>query len=147
MSYSDGEGALLALLQAMPTFGRANASRGDWKPLNSGASDHYAILRPGEFSVVAEALGGEVIVRWRTLIEIWQRWTDDTPTLLALEALVAAVIEHVERYPTLGGVSLMAQIAGGSELSRRRLEQGGPLWAVQEVYVDWQEERFYTAAE
>ena len=147
MSYSDGEAAILGLIRAMPAFDRANVSRGDWKPLNSGASDHYAVLKPGDFTVMAEALGGEAIVQWRTVIEVWQRWKDDSPTLLALEGHVAAVIGHLERYPALGGVCLMARVAGGSELSRRWLEQGGPLWAVQEVYVDWQEERFYTSVE
>lgn len=147
MSYAQGEAALLALIQAMPGYSRVNASRGDWKPLNSGASDHYTVLRPGAFTVATDGLGGESLTAYRTVIEVWQRWKDDTPTLVALEGQVAAIVEHLERYPSLNGVALMAQVGGGSEMSRRWLEQGGPVWAVQEVYFDWQEERFYSSAE
>lgn len=147
MSYGQGEAALLALLQAMPQFNRTNTSRADWKPLNSGASDHYVVLKPGEFTNGADSLAGEALTNWRTVIEVWQRWKDDTPTALALQELVAAVIGHLERYPSLNGVALMAGIAGGSDLQRRWIERGGPVWAVQEVYFDWQEERFYDSAE
>lgn len=147
MSYSDGEAKALTLIQAMPQFGRANATRGDWKPLNSGASDHYVVLRPGAFAVVNEGLGGESVRQWRTVVEVWQRWKDDSPTLLALETLVSQVVDHLERYPSLGGTTLMAAVTGGSEMQRRWLTEGGPLWAVQEVYIDWQEERFYEPAE
>lgn len=147
MSYGDGEANVLLRLQAMTQFGRTNATRGDWKPLNSGASDHYAVLRPGAFTMSSDGLGGESLTLWRTVVEVWQRWKDDAPTLLALELLVSQVIGQLERYPQLGGAALMAQVAGGSEMSRRWLEQGGPLWAVQEVYIDWQEERFYSVAE
>lgn len=147
MSYPTGEAALLAILQAMPQFTRANATRGDWKPLNSGASDHYAVLKPGAFSNLADGLSGETVTTYRVVVEVWQRWVDDSPTLVALETLVGAVVGHVERYPTLAGAGLMATVAGGGEMQQRWLREGGPMWAVQEVYVDWQEERFYESAE
>lgn len=147
MSYGDGEAAILTLVRGVRGFNRANSSRGDWKPLNSGASASYVVLKPGAFSASADGLAGESLILWRTVIEVWQRWQDDTATLLALEARVADVIGHMERYPTLDGVCLLAQVAGGSEMTRRWVEQGGPLWAVQEVYIDWQEERFYSSAE
>lgn len=147
MSYSDGETAVLRLLQEMREYSRANSSRGDWKPLNSGASDHYAVLRPGAFNNAADGLSGEALTTYRTVIEVWQRWKDDGPTIVALEAHVSAVMEHLERYPSLAGAALMAAVAGGGEMTRRWVTEGGPLWAVQEVYIDWQEERFYSVAE
>lgn len=149
MSYGTGEAALLALLARSTAFNRHNASRGDWKPLNSGASDHYAVLRPGAFTNAADGLSGESLTTYRTVIEVWQRWKDDGPTVMALQGHVAAAIEHLERYPTLDGAALMAAVAGGSEFQRRWLteDRSGPLWACQEVYIDWQEERFYSVAE
>lgn len=147
MSYGDGEAAIAALLARSTTFNRHNVSRGDWKPLNSGASDHYAVLRPGEWTNMPDALGGDAVTTWRTVVEVWQRWADDGPTVLALQAHVAAAVEYLERYPSLGGVALMAGVAGGSAMQERWREQGGPQWAVQEVYLDWQEERFYEFAE
>lgn len=147
MSYSGGEQAILDQLREMRAFDRQNSSRGDWKPLNSGASDRYAVLRAGEFSVESDGLAGTSRIVWRTVIELWQRWKDDTPTIVALEDLVSEVIWHLERYPTLGGEALMARVSGGSEIQERWREKGGPGWAVQEVYIDWQEERFYDSAE
>lgn len=148
MSYPDGEAQLLVLIQGMAEFDRRNTARGDWKPLNSGASDHYAIVKPGPFANVSETLGaGSAVTTWRTIVEVWQRWVDDGPTVTALEVLVGAVVEHLERYPSLDGATLMAQVAGGGEMQQRWLKEGGPMWAVQEVYIDWQEERFISVAE
>lgn len=148
MSYPTGEGMVLTLLQGMDDFDRRNTARADWKPLNSGASDHYAVLKPGPFANVPETLGaGSAVTTWRTVVEVWQRWVDDGPTVEALEALVGAVIEHLEQYPSLNGAALTAQVTGGSEMQQRWLKEGGPMWAVQEVYVDWQEERFIANAE
>ena len=142
MSYPAGEAVVLTLLQAMSEFDRRNTARGDWKPLNSGGSDHYAIIRPGPFANKATALGGASVTAWRTIIEVWQRWVDDAPTVLALEGLVSAVIDHLERYPGLDGLALIAGVTGGGEMQQRWLREGGPGWAVQEIYYDWQEERF-----
>ena len=148
MSYPTGEAKLLALIQGMAEFDRRNSARADWKLLNSGASDHYAILKPGPFINSSESLGsGSAVTTWRTIVEMWQRWLDDGPTVLALEALVGAVIERLERFPSLEGVALMAGVSGGGEMQQRWLKEGGPGWAVQEVYVDWQEERFIDSAE
>ena len=113
MSYPAGEAVVLTLLQAMSEFDRRNTARGDWKPLNSGGSDHYAIIRPGPFANEATALGGASVTAWRTIIEVWQRWVDDAPTVLALEGLVSAVIDHLERYPGLDGLALIAGVTGG----------------------------------
>ena len=57
------------------------------------------------------------------------------------------VIEHLERYPSLDAAGLYAWISGGGEMQERWLKEGGPKWAVWEVYLDWQEERFIAAAE
>lgn len=147
MSYAAGEERIAELLRAMRQFDRANVGRGDWKPLNSGASDHYAILKPGAWTNSADGLNGEALTEYRTIIELWQRWVDDSPTVQALEALTQAVVEHLERYPSLDEMCLMARVAGGSDVQQRWLKEGGPVWAVQEVYLDWQEERFYVVAE
>ena len=148
MSYSDGEARVLILLQGMAEFDLHNTARGDWKPLNRGTSNRYAIVRPGPFTNAAESIGtGSAITTWRTTVEVWQRWVDDSPTVVALEELVSAVIGHLERYPSLNGVALVAQVTGGSEMQQRWVKEGGPQWAVQEVYIDWQEERFIDAAE
>ena len=148
MSYPTGEAKILELVQGMAAFDRRNSARADWKPLNSGMSDHYVVLKPGGFSNMPETLGaGSSTTTWRTVVEVWQRWVDDAPTVAALEELTQGVIEHLERYPSLDGAALLAWVAGGGEMSQRWLKEGGPMWAVWEVFIDWQEERFVTVAE
>lgn len=148
MSYSTGEAQIAELIQGATGFDRRNVARGDWKPLNSGRSDHYAIIRPGPFVNAPDTIGnGAAVTTWRTVVEVWQRWVDDAPTAQSLQAHVQTVIEHLERYPSLDAAGLYAWISGGGEMQERWLKEGGPMWAVWEVYLDWQEERFIAAAE
>jgi hypothetical protein len=144
MSYATGEALILTLLRRMEGFDDQNSSRQRWKVLNSGASDHYAIVRPGPFTNEPEALGETMSTSWRTVIELWQRWLDDGETTIALQNLMQGVLEHFDGYPRLGdttGSVVMGYISGGGEMQERWLTQAGPSWAVWEVYVDWQEER------
>ena len=144
MTYAAGEALVLALLRGMSEFDTANSSRQKWKVLNSGASDHYAIVRPGPFSNEPSGLGETASTDWRTVIEVWQRWLDDGETTIALQELVQAVIERFDDYPTLNdttGSVVMGYVSGGGEMQERWLTQNGPSWAVWEVYVDWKEER------
>ena len=144
MSYANGEALILGLLRGMDEFDALNSSRQRWKVLNSGASDHYAIVRPGPFSNEPAALGQTASTSWRTVIEVWQRWLDDGETTIALQELTQAVIEHFDGYPTLAdttGSVVMGYVSGGGEMQERWQTQNGPSWAVWEVYVDWQEER------
>lgn len=148
MSYWAGEARLAELIQGAAGFDRRNVTRGDWKPLNSGKSDHYAVLKAGPFTNTADAIGnGAAVTTWRTVIEVWQRWIDDSPTVQSLQVHVQTIIEHLERYPSLGTAGVYAWVSGGGDMQQRWLKDGGPMWAVWEVYVDWQEERFIDGAE
>ena len=149
MSYSTGEAIVLAILRNMERYNWQNTSRGDWKLLNSGVSETYAIIKPGFFSNAWESIGdgGLVLTTWRTIIEVWQRWVDDGPTITALEERVSEVIQKFDGYPTLDGTALIAFASGGGEMQQRWVKDGGPVWAVQEIYFDWQEEREITIAE
>ncbi len=148
MSYGDGEALILARIRLMAQFDPQNSSRAKWGILNSGAAAQYAILRAAPFTNDYDGLGhGHVRTSWRTVVELWQRWVDDGPTAVALQTLAQATLEHLERYPSLAGEGLLAWVSGGGEMQQRWLKEGGPVWAVWEVYIDWQEERFISVAE
>lgn len=143
MSYATGEAQIMAIIADMPDFRAGNVSRADWKPLNSGNAPHYAILKPGSWSNEPSSLSaGAAITTWRTVIEVWRRWVDDAPTAAGLQELVGRLIDYLDRHPSLDGMALQGWVTGGSDMQQRWLREGGPMWAVWEVYIDWQEERF-----
>lgn len=145
MSYATGEGLILKKLRLMPEFGASNSGRqGEgWRLLSTGNSTYYAVLRPGAFTSDYDSLGRlHVVTQWRTVIELWLRWTNESMTTETLQTLMDSVIEHLEKHPFLDDDHrLEAMPSGGGEMQERQRETGGPLWAVWEVFIDWQEER------
>lgn len=144
MSYSTGEAAVLALVRALDGYDDENATRADWRPLSRGKAQHFAILRPGKWANEQLTVSGNVRA-WRTVVECWRRYADDTRPI-ALQEDVERVVAQIERYPTLNGAGLDSMVTGGGEMVERELANGS-LWAVWEVYVDWQEEHSVSYAE
>lgn len=144
MSYATGEAAVLTLLQAMSAYNSDNATRADWRPLARGKAQHYAILRPGKWANEQMAMSANQRT-WRTVVECWRRYADDTRPV-ALQEDVAAVVAQLEKYPTLNGAVQDSMVSGGGDMQERELSNGS-LWAVWEVYVDWQEEQAVSYAE
>ena len=144
MSYGDGEALILARIRAMAQFDAANSSRAKWGILNSGASDHYAILRAALFTNDYDGLGhGHVRTSWRTVVELWQRYKDDGTSATDLQELMQDTIEYVEQDPDFGGTEglIYGYPAGGGEMLEVWNRDGGPSWLKWELYIDWQEER------
>jgi len=147
MAYSTGEAAILTLIRALSAYDSGNSARQDWKPLNSGKSAYYAILRPGPWSNEQIALTA-FSRTWTTVIEVFRRYIDDTkPTLLQDD--VTTIIEQLEKYPTLNGASGVqtAMINGGDDMQEVQYAENGPLWAKWEVNCVWIEEKNVTFAE
>ena len=138
MGYSDGEALILTRVQAASGFSSTNTSRGDWLILNRGASDHYAILRMGEFSG-RWLTANQYQANWTTTIEVWQLYTDDAVTRTNLYGHLAAVIAGLLNYPHLGGAIEDSTIEGGSEPQRAWEREGGPQWLFCSVRVRWDE--------
>lgn len=150
MSYSDGEALILTQIQAATNFDATNTSRGKWGILNKGVSDHYVILKPGPFIIEGETLT-QKINRWRTVIEVWQRYKDDGTSMTDLEGYVEDIFDRINQYRKIGdsaGVVQDANITGGSEVTEQwRDRADGPSWLKQELYLDWWEEDDITYAE
>lgn len=144
MSYATGEAAILTLLQALDAYDSENATRADWRPLTRGKAQHYVVLRPGKWSNEQVTVSSNVR-SWRTVIECWRRYADDTRPM-TLQDDVEAIVAQLERYPTLNGAVLDSIVSGGGDMLERELSNGS-LWAVWEVYVDWQEEHSVSYAE
>lgn len=144
MSYSTGEAAILTLVQALGAYDSENATRQDWRPLARGKAQYYAVLRPGKWSNEQVTVSSNAR-SWRTVIECWRRYADDTRPM-TLQDDVEAIVAQLEKYPTLNGAVLDSIVSGGGDMLERELSNGS-LWAVWEVYCDWQEEHSVSYAE
>lgn len=138
MSYSSGEALVLTRVQAITGFSSANTSRGDWLVLNSGRSDRYAILRPGEFDTTWVA-SNSLRVRWTTVIEVWYRYTDDAATRTGLYGHVANIIGGLIAYPHMGGGTAIedSTIEGAAEPEEMWMASGGPVWLRWQLRLRW----------
>ena len=148
MSYSTGEALILTRVRACTGFDSTNTSRANWKILHSGKSDHYAILRPAGFAVEWQTLSMAVF-RYTTLVEVWQRYTDDTITQTNLYGYIANLYSLLD-YPHLGDTTGAIQdstITGADDPQEMWREDGGPKWLRWLMRIDWAEQRTVTFAE
>ena len=147
MGYADGEALLLTRIQALDYFGAANTARGDWKILNSGNDDHYAILRRDNLSI--EWITFTDYVRtWTTIIEVWQRYVDDSTTQSDLYTHASEIFD-VMAYPHLGDSStvLDSSIDNSPAPVEKWTKDGGPKWLSCEIVIRWKEQTSVTFQE
>jgi hypothetical protein len=150
MSYTAGEALALTQVRAATGFSSTNTSRGNWSIRNSGGSDHYAILRQGEFTRAFETFRIDT-AHWRTVIEVWQQYVDDGTSYTNLLTHVANLIARLDQYRKLAdttGTIQDANLTGGSAVMEIMGRSGdGPFWLKQDLYLDWSEESNVTFAE
>ena len=143
MSYAAGQARILALVIACDDFNATNTSETDWKILNQGISDHYAILRPAGFSIEWIA-ASTYTVHWRTMLEVWQRYTDEGTTQTNLYGYVASVLP-VMASPHGGDDSMSdLTVRAADDPKEMWTAEGGPKWLKWELEVMWDEQTTVT---
>jgi hypothetical protein len=150
MGYTDGEALLLTRVRAVTGyFSSNNAKRGDWKILNTGKDDLYAIIKQGAGSVEEMVTFGINGVTWQSVIQVWQKYRDAnsyTNLLTAVDALKDSLVT----YPKIGDSTSTirdAVITSYSDVQEMWTAQGGLEWLRQDVYFQWTEETNVTFAE
>lgn|SRR5574341_209872 len=150
MAYSDGEALILTRLQAVANYDSSNTARSNWKLLNRGISETVAIVRPGGF-VRRWGTTTNPFTRWRTIVEVWQRYKDDSGTTNSLMARAADILTMFDQYRLLGDTTGKVQdsyIVEGREPREMWARGGnGPAWLMQELILEWTEEVQITFAE
>lgn len=150
MSYSIGEEAALNLVMGVEGFDAKNTVRGKWNVLNQGFSDHYAILKRGESSSVWDTLRNSQD-NYRTIVEVWQRYTDDGISYEALLEHHENIKTRVKGYRLLGddsGTVFDANYTGSSVVTEQwRNNNDGPSWLKIDLYIDWSEQNVITLSE
>ena len=149
MSYSAGEALILTQVQATTGFASTNTSRGKWGLLNKGVSDHYAIIKPGEFTREQIAMSANE-AKYKTVIQVWQRYKDDGDSMTNLETHVANIIAKLDQYRKVAdttGTIVDSFVSGGGEMQEMWNKDGGLSWLKQDVTVTWLEHTTVTYAE
>lgn len=150
VTYIEGERLVAEQVEAVEGFNSSNVSRGSWSVLNSGNSDHYAIIRRGELRR-EWITGRQVANNYRTIIEVWQRLVDDKTSYDALLEHAYNITARIDQYRKLSdtdGSLRDANLTGGSVVTEQwRNQADGPSWLKVELYLDWSEDEIITFAE
>ena len=152
MSYPTGEGYVLTKLQAIAggAWTATNTSRGKWGILDSGKADHYAILKEGAGGSAAFISGSTKERTYRTVVQVWQSYTDDGTSATNLQAYGEAIRNQFDAYRKLGdtsGTIIDAECDEWSEVQEMWVRGGGLRWLRQDFIVRWREQVSITFAE
>lgn len=145
MSYTNGESLMLTRIRTSANYNTNNTTRNDWSILNDGKNDHYAILKKLEDPSPVTWPGVRTYhIEWTTIIEVWQRvQNDDDQAAADCHAEVLAIINVLQNNPRLGdtsGTIVDSSIRGIGGPVNTWLSDGGPIWAMMEIYVTWIEQ-------
>lgn len=138
MAYSNGEALVLTRVRDCTSFDENNTSRGNYRILNNGKASTYAILHPGT-GTRSRQTPTRVHSTWSTVIEVWQRYTTDEESLIALEDKVAEILTEFDSEPQLGNAAyaVNARINEVREAVNMLNSAGGVTHLKQELIATW----------
>jgi hypothetical protein len=150
MSYTVGEGLVLTKLQAIgsgTTWTSTNSARGKWLMLNSGAADHYAVLKMGKGA--NEFMSFSTSLRtYTTIIEVWQSYKDDGTSYTNMLGYMEGILDQFDAERILDDTTGTVQDSRCTkwdeveEMWKRGAD--GPRWLKQNFYIEWKEENSVT---
>lgn len=149
MSESAGLTLIETQVKAVTGFSASNVSIMNWRVLNSGASNHYAIIRPGQ--VVRTGLTFTVKDNdYKTIVEVWQQYTDDGTTGTNLLGYVDAITSRLDQYRKIADTTKTIRdmnVVEYGEVKEQWTKDGGLAWLSRDIVIQWQEEETVTYAE
>ena len=145
MGYSAGESLFLLRLQAMDQFDGKNSGRGTFGMRNSGASDQYAVLKPGVRMRTKHGMGGKKRIVHQTIVQLYQQFVEGEASLKNLETLVGDVEAELDKYPRMGdGTNTVIQANITEVREAQEIYESAaakvPLWLYVELVGEWHEE-------
>lgn len=149
MSEAAGITLIETQVKAATSFSAANVTVAKWGILNSGASDHYAIIRPGK--VIRSALSFVVKDNdYQTIVEVWQKYVDDGTSVTNLLGHVDNLTSRLDQYRKIADTTKTVRdmnVIEYSEVKEQWTKDGGLAWLSRDVIVQWQEEEQVIYAE
>ena len=147
--YTEIEALTLTTLQTVTGFSSTNTSRGKWGVLNTGKSDHYAVLKPGTFERQQIAMTANETV-FQVIIQVWQRYKDDGDSMTNLEGRVKNILNAVDAKRKIGdttGTVIESFINAGREMQEQWNKDGALVWLKQDLILEVQEHDTVTYSE
>ena len=154
MSYITGERLAEAQVVQVEGFNSKNVGRGTkWKWLNSGNSDHYAVLRKGPHTEPFITLRIKD-KKYRTIIEVIQRVStgenqtleDNYDALLQYTDNIITRLDAYYQFADTANTIRDANVTGGDEVKEIWIRDT-LAWIKVEVFLDWSEDATITFAE
>lgn len=152
LGYSGGETLVLTQLRAISggAWTVNNSGVGRWDFLNTGNSDHYAVLYPGA-GVNEFIAASSTNKKYTTIIQIWQAYVDDGTSVTNLEAYMEAILVRFDQYRKLGdtGGTIIDSYCSHFDQPQEMWGKAGdgPYWLRQNFYIEWKEQENVTFAE
>lgn len=143
MSYVTGETLIYNAICGCTGFATNLVSQGNYGILNSGKGNHYAILHiAGNDEPIRWLAPTTYSARWRTAIELWQRYVDDYKTLTDSYTHLTNMISYLTLKKDLDDTANIVQdsrIVSIGEPEEMRNADGGISWLRIRVDLEWQE--------
>lgn len=111
------EDALLAILNGVSGL-VGLVTKSDYSPFDNGA-EKFIVLQPDAFDSGGSDIQDRMVYQWDILAEVYLKYTNETQTMTAFRALRTAILNELEKYPTLNNAS--------GVLSRTFASEGGVL--------------------
>ena len=147
MGYSEMETGLATVIKLLSGYTTTNVAQGNYRILGNGVTK-AVILQPGAIqqrSIVGAPRRQQTI--WVCNIELWIPFLGEISTVSdSLRSVRQALIDHIDKYPTLSGTSgcINAFITGAQEPTEL---PGDPRrWWMQELQMTIEERTTITIA-
>jgi hypothetical protein len=143
MTYATGQTAIYNRIIAHASFDANNTSESDWGILNTGNAAYYAILKPSPDPAPIEWITFTIyMIHWTTIVEVWQRYVDETTTQAALYGHTGQIIAQMQPYNRLTGntIAHAEAVSVGTPTEEWKSGAKGPAWLKQEINIQWHEQ-------
>jgi len=113
--YDQCETALQTILQGVSGMSSL-VKLSDYTPFDDGET-RFIVLQPDDFDSGDSDAEDRMVYSWSILVELFQKFTNETETMTNFRAFRKAVINELEKYPTLNNAT--------GVLSRTFASEGG----------------------
>jgi hypothetical protein len=97
--YAQCEDALQTILQGVSGL-TGLVTKSDYSPFDNGTAQ-FVVLQPDDFDGGGSDSVDRAAHSWSILVEVYQKYTGETETMTHFRALRQAIIDELEKYPTL----------------------------------------------
>jgi len=144
--YADGDTKILTVIRGHANYSTANTASADWRILDSGNDVRYAITKPAPAERVKHTMATTLDI-FTTVVEMWafmKSEQSDEGNASDLYGEAKAIADRIETFNRLGDTAdtiLLARVKGIAEPQEMFNSDGALQWLMQEISVEWQEER------